>query len=180
MLETLHLSIWMDFGSTISRSFMLSHLGLFLLWQPVWRGDKRLSIENIILFILFTTILTTWLNLWLLFAWLILLIGLISGRVTLDRKERIVYILALGFLVLELLFACVPKLANINIEYNHVFRVMLSIFPFFILLFPSPTPTHLNYRVDFIHSITTSMLTSLALNKDISQGFGIKSTSAYG
>lgn len=161
MLEMLHLSIWFDFGSTISRSLMLSHLGLFLIWQPVWRGDEKLSIGNTILFIVFTLTLTIWLNLWLLFAWLILLIGFISGRVTIDRNESIIYILALGFLVLELLFACVPELANINIEYNHVFRVGLPILPILILIFPSTKSAHHIHRVDFIHAITTSMLTSL-------------------
>ena len=58
MLEFLHLSIWIDFGSIFSQSFMLSHLGLFLLWQPVWRGDEKLSIENTILFFVFTIGLT--------------------------------------------------------------------------------------------------------------------------
>ncbi len=161
MLEMLHLSIWLDFGSTISRSFMLSHLGLFLIWQPVWRGDEKLSIGNTLLFIVFTLTLTIWLNLWLLFAWLILLIGFISGRVTVDRKESVIYLLALGFLVLELLFACVPELARIKIEYNPVFKVMLPIIPIFILLFPRTKPAHYVHRVDFIHAITTSMLTSL-------------------
>ena len=114
MLELLHLSIWFDFGSLMSRSLMLSHLGLFLLWQPVWRGDEKLSIRNTVLFIVFTLSITFWLNFWLLFAWLILLIGFISGRVTLNRSESTIYIIAIGFLVLELLFGCVPELADIK------------------------------------------------------------------
>ncbi len=161
MLEMLHLSIWFDFGSIISRSFMLSHLGLFLIWQPVWRGDEKLSVENTILFIVFTLALTIWLNLWLLFAWLILLIGFISGRVTLDRNERAVYIFALGFLVLELLFGCVPELANIDIEYKYIFKASLPILLIFILAFPGTKSDHPIHMVDFIHSITTAMLTSL-------------------
>lgn len=161
MLEALHLSIWFDFGSFFSRSLMLSHLGLFLLWQPVWRGDKKLSVENAILFIAFTLTLTIWLNLWLLFAWLILLIGFISGRVTLNRSESAIYIIALGFLVLELLFACVPELANIHIEYSYVFSLGLPILPILILLFPTIKSEHPIQIVDFIHAITTSMLTSL-------------------
>lgn len=161
MLEMLHLSIWLDFGSIISRSLMLSHLGLFLLWQPVWRGDEKLSIENTILFTVFTLALTIWLNLWLLFAWLILLISFISGRVTIDRNERTIYIFALGFLILELLFACVPELANINIKYEHAFYVLLPILPILLLFFPSSKSDQHIHMVDFIHAITTSMLTSL-------------------
>ncbi len=140
---------------------MLSHLGLFLLWQPVWRGDEKLSIENTVLFIVFTLTLTIWLNLWLLFAWLILLIGFISGRVDLDRNERTIYIFALGFLVLELLFACVPDLANIKIEHRQIFKLILPIIPIFILVFPKVISEHRFHMVDIIHAITTSMLTSL-------------------
>jgi hypothetical protein len=161
MLEMLHLSIWVDFGSIVSRSFMLSHLGLFLLWQPVWRGDEKLSIENTLLFIIFTLALTFWLNLWLLFAWLILLIGFIGGRVTLDKNERNIYVLALGFLVLELLFACVPQLANVKIEHNSIFYMLLPVLPIIILALPESKSGHQIQMVDFIHSITTSMLTSL-------------------
>ncbi len=161
MLEMLHLSIWVDFGSIVSRSFMLSHLGLFLLWQPVWRGDEKLSIENTILFIVFTLALTIWLNLWLLFAWLILLIGFIGGRVTLDNNERFIYVTALGFLVLELLFACVPDLANVKIENEHLFNLFLPVLPILMLVFSGSKSQHPVQMVDFIHSITTSMLTSL-------------------
>lgn len=161
MLETLHLSIWLDFGSLISRSLMLSHLGLFLLWQPVWRGDEKLSIKNTVLFIAFTLMLTFWLNLWLLFAWLILLIGFISGRVTLNRSESAIYIIAIGFLVLELLFACVPALANIKIEQTHLFRLALPILPILILVIPVATSERPIQIVDFIHAITASMFISL-------------------
>ena len=161
MLEFLHLSIWIDFGSIFSQSFMLSHLGLFLLWQPVWRGDEKLSIENTILFFVFTIALTYWLNLWLMFAWLILLIGFIGGRVTLDRNERTIYIIAMGFLVLQLLFAVVPMLTDINIEEAHFFHILLPFLPLLIFIFSTDKSSPNIQIVDFLHSITTSMLTSL-------------------
>ena len=161
MLEFLHLSIWIDFGSIFSQSFMLSHLGLFLLWQPVWRGDEKLSIENTILFFVFTIALTYWLNLWLMFAWLILLIGFIGGRVTLDRNERTIYIIAMGFLVLQLLFAVVPMLTDINIEEAHFFYILLPFLPLLIFIFSTDKSSPNIQIVDFLHSITTSMLTSL-------------------
>lgn len=161
MLEMLHFAIWLDFGSIISRSFMLSHLGLFLIWQPVWRGDQKLSPENTFLFIVFTLALTVWLNLWLLFAWLILLTGFISGRVTLNRSENTVYIMAMGFLVLELLFACVPEMAKIKVPHRDLIAVTLPLIPILILFFSSIKGDHPVHIIDFIHSITTSMLTGL-------------------
>lgn len=161
MLEMLHLAIWFDFGSTISRSLMLSHLGLFILWQPVWRGDEKLGIDNMLLFVVFTLLLSWLLNLWLLFAWLVLLIGFISGRVTINQSERAVYSIAIGFLVLQLLFACVPEIASIDIEQKKLLIISLSILPVFILFFPSNKPSPNLQMVDFIHAITTSMFTSL-------------------
>ncbi len=161
MLEMLHLSSWIDFGNIVSRSFMLSHLGLFLLWQPVWRGNEKLSVENTILFIVFTLAFTFWLNLWLLFAWIIILIGFISGRVTLDNNERTIYVFALGFLVIELLFFCVPELANINIGYDYFLFTLLLTLPLIMLFFPVSKADHNIQMVDFIHTITASMLTSL-------------------
>ncbi|MEJ2760844.1 MAG: hypothetical protein P8126_04730, partial [Gammaproteobacteria bacterium] len=42
MLESIHFALWINFGSPQSRSLMIIHFGLFLIWQPVWRGDKKL------------------------------------------------------------------------------------------------------------------------------------------
>jgi len=43
MLLLLHVVIWWDFGGDISRSLMLAHLGLFVLWQPLLRHEQRLN-----------------------------------------------------------------------------------------------------------------------------------------
>ncbi len=158
MLASLHIAIWLDFSSAISRSFMLSHLGLFLIWQPLWHGTEKPSTKNIILFLIFTTALLSWLNLWVLFAWLILLIGLIGGRITLNRGERAIYILAMLFLILELLFFCVPSLAKIDIQFHH--QWLLLAIPL-LMMIVSTTTTAIHYQVDLIHALTTSMLTSL-------------------
>ncbi len=161
LLATLHVSIWFDFGSLISKSFMLSHLGMFLLWQPVWRGDEKLGIDNTLIFILFTLAFTYWLNSWLLFAWLIILIGFISGRVAADRNERLVLLMALAFLVLQLLFACIPRIARIDIEQGQLFAMLLPLIPVIILFFPISDRQQRVATVDFIHAMTTSMLTAL-------------------
>ncbi len=161
MLITLHLAIWFDFSSVMSRSLMLSHLGLFLIWQPVWRGDERLSIDNIIVFFMFTLTFTIWLNYWLLFAWLVILIGFISGRIAYGRSERIILILALSFLVLQLFFACIPNIVKIDIELDNFLIVFLPVLLVIILVFPISSEERMISSVDFIHAITSSMLTSL-------------------
>ena len=42
----LHGALWLDFGGWASRSLMLAHLGLFLLWQPIWRREERLALSS--------------------------------------------------------------------------------------------------------------------------------------
>ena len=43
MLLLLHLVIWWDLGSGTSRSLMLAHIGIFLLWQPLLNQQRRLN-----------------------------------------------------------------------------------------------------------------------------------------
>ncbi len=50
MLAGLHLALWWDFGSALSRSLILAHLGLFLMWQPLWRREQRLNWKGSIVF----------------------------------------------------------------------------------------------------------------------------------
>ena len=68
MLEFIHFSIWTDVTSMVSRSLLLIHLGLFLLWQPIWKGNEKLSWFDIVLlsFISYTFLfLMDW---WLIFS----------------------------------------------------------------------------------------------------------------
>ncbi|MEQ8426452.1 MAG: hypothetical protein RLT87_08125 [Gammaproteobacteria bacterium] len=176
MLILLHVAIWYDFTSLISKSLMLSHLGMFLIWQPVWRGDERLSIDNTLLFFIFTLTFTYWLNYWLLFAWLIILIGFISGRVAFDKNERISLMIALSFLVMQLLFACVPKIAGINIPQGQWLIVLLPALAAVILFFPGSSKPTGQKSVDFIHAITTAMLTALVALGSVLTMFLGKST----
>lgn len=71
MLLLLHLSIWSEFGSPLSRSLMLAHLGLFLLWQPLWRGDQQLKWQDTVVFIVLTLAFLMWIDWWLIFGGLI-------------------------------------------------------------------------------------------------------------
>ena len=101
MLEVLHLSIWLDFTSPLSRSLMLVHLGLFLIWQPVWPGDEKLAWHNGLLFIILTVAFVIWMNWLFLFFWLVLLTGFCGGRTSIHRRERYINILVLVFLISE-------------------------------------------------------------------------------
>ena len=164
MLELLHLAIWVEFGSPLSRSFMLVHLGLFLIWQPVWRSDERLSWYNGLVFIFLTLAFVTWLNLVFLFAWLILLTGFASGRVLSYQQERPVYLVVLVFLVSQTIIKCTAMLFGLDISANisELFAYLLPILPLLILFMPV-VPEKSTSSVDFLHATTASALVCLLI-----------------
>lgn len=165
MLELLHFSIWQDFGSPLTRALMLAHLGLFLIWQPVWRGDEKLTVFDGVLFIILTLGFVTWMNLWLLSAWLILLTGICGGRVIINRQERNSYMIILIFLVTELLIVCVPELFNIEIPRNvsYLIRILLPVLPLVTVMMPAGTPGRSLQSVDFLHVAATALLVGLLI-----------------
>lgn len=165
MLESIHFALWVDFGSPLSRSLMLIHFGLFIIWQPVWRSDEKLAWYNGILFIFLTLLFVTWMKLWLLFGWLILLTGICGGRVIIDRHERNNYMLVLLFLVMELLIACTAKLFNVEVPQavTGLYSMLLPALPLVMLLFPPMRSDTQIASVDIVHAAITALLVSLLI-----------------
>jgi len=165
MLLLLHAALWGEFGSALSRSMMLAHLGLFLMWQPLWRSDRRLDRSTAAIFILLTVAFIAWLNWWFVFIWLLLLIGLIGGRVLfVNRRERFVYLITLVVLVCEFLIGCVVPTFSVPT------RDVTQILFYYGLIVPALVVLVLPLRhggeprlhsVDFLHAITLSSLTAL-------------------
>lgn len=110
MLVLLHLAIMQGIPSAIARTLLVGHFGLFLLWQPIVRAERRLRpVELAILagavagFLLF-------LNAWLLIAWAMVLTAIVGGKVFFfgSRWSRLFYLLALGYLLVVLLVLLLP------------------------------------------------------------------------
>ena len=166
MLIFLHSALWVDFGSPLSRALILIHLGLFLIWQPIQKSDQSITWYNAVIFMSLTLAFSYWINWWLIFVWLILLIGIVGGRVFVNRVERYVYFLVMIFLVSELLVICVPSLFSIA-DYPSTYNLLQYFIPsiaLIILFFPKPTltiPSHSAYSVDVLYAITASLLAGL-------------------
>ncbi|MCK5361550.1 MAG: hypothetical protein KAR22_01205, partial [Gammaproteobacteria bacterium] len=114
MLASLHLALWWDFGGALSRSLILAHLGLFLMWQPLWRREQRLNWKGSIVFVLATLSFIIWTDWGLITFWLLLLTAIVGGRVTARRGSRYAYLMALTFLVSEILIACIPSIIAVQ------------------------------------------------------------------
>lgn len=162
MLPPLHGAIWGDFGSPLSRSLMLAHLGLFLLWQPIWRSDERLDPKSATAFIVFAVVFVAWMNWWLVFLWLLLLIGLIGGRVFVDRRERLAYGVTLFVLVSELVIGATSHMFSVPLpaDVDRLFDNGLLLTPVLLLMIPVPKRAT-EQPVDLFHALTAATLTGV-------------------
>ena len=112
MLLALHLALLSGLGSGASRALLLAHFGLFLLWQPVWQGTRRLVPNRALLVVAGSAVLVWWSNWWLIGLWLSTLFSLIGGNVPAmgPRRERMGALLAALYLLAALLVWVVPGL----------------------------------------------------------------------
>jgi signal transduction histidine kinase len=112
MLFALHASLAWGIADWWSRAFLLAHFGLFLLWQPVWRGEANIESRYVFLVVIVGFLLAAWNNWWLMAVWLAVLFGLIGGSVPgiVQRRQRLVSMLAALYLLSMLLIWVVPHL----------------------------------------------------------------------
>jgi signal transduction histidine kinase len=164
MLALLHVVIWWDFGGGVSRSLMLAHLGLFLLWQPLLRTERRLDWRTVAGFALIPLAFVSALSWLLLGLWLLLLIGLVGGRTRVSPTMRMAYLGALVYLVVELLVGWLPRMfavPGLSTDFMEVFRHGLYLLPAMILLVPAHAPardTPDAPAVDFLYALGVSVL----------------------
>jgi hypothetical protein len=111
-LLTLHGGIVIAGDEWLKRGLLMAHFGLFLIWQPVWRGGRRIPWVHALLVVGLGTIFAFISNWWLIAAWIAALFGLIGGGVpgTVARGERMAAILAAVYLVAMLLMWVLPQL----------------------------------------------------------------------
>jgi hypothetical protein len=111
-LVTLHLVLVQNIASPIAGTLLVVHVGLFLLWQPIVKGERHLSGLELALVASVTAACAYWANAWLLSMWVVLLAGVVGGKVFLPeaRGTRLFYLLALAYLVIALLVLLTPQI----------------------------------------------------------------------
>ena len=112
MLLALHASLAWGIDQWWARAFLLAHFGLFLLWQPVWRGESNVESRYAFLVVIVGFLLAAWSTWWLMAVWLAVLFGLIGGSVPgiAERRQRLASMLAALYLLSMLLMWVVPHL----------------------------------------------------------------------
>ncbi|MCK5499532.1 MAG: hypothetical protein KAI77_10035, partial [Gammaproteobacteria bacterium] len=160
MLETLHFATWYELGNYLSQSLLLVHFGMFLIWQPLLKGDKQISLGKSLLFITFTLILVFNINWISITIWLVLLIGFVGGRVTTRRYERNVYMLVMAFLLFELLISFVPQMFGLKLNKTilNIYQIGLPLLPLVLLITSNTLIKRTNETVDILLATTISFM----------------------
>ena len=180
MLLALHLATAWGIDDWWPRAFLLAHFGLFLLWQPVWRGEREVEPRQAVFVVAVGLLLVSWYTWWLMALWLAVLFGLIGGMVPriVDRRQRLISILAAVYLLSMLLMWVVPQLFSGQvIEDAHALLVRygLPVVPVAILLVRVRGRPHTPIAVDLIYSLILFLLVvALVLGsfvvRDVSHG----------
>jgi signal transduction histidine kinase len=181
MLFALHAALAWGIDHWWARAFLLAHLGLFLLWQPVWRGERDIEPRQAFSVVAVACLLVGWPSWWLMAMWLALLVGLIGGSVPRlgERRQRVTSILAALYLLSMLLIWVVPQLFSDQIiepALESLVRYALPLIPLAILVIRVPARTlHGPVGVDLFYTLLFFLLVvALVLGsfvvRDASQG----------
>jgi hypothetical protein len=180
MLLALHGALAWGILDWWPRAFMLAHFGLFLLWQPVFRGEREIQPMQAVI-VLGVAMLFVWAHSWWLIAmWLAVLFGLIGGSVPriADRRHRLISIFAALYLLSILLMWVVPHLfTGAVIQTGHVMlvRYVLPVLAVAIVLMRASPRPHTPVGVDLFYSVLLFLLVvALVLGsfvvREVSQG----------
>ena len=113
MLLTLHAALFSEPGSEFERVWLLVHFGLFLLWQPFIAAEREIEIFSGALLVGITAVTLYFLAGWMIVAWLLILIGILGGRVFTVRgasKQSRFYLIAFAYVLAVMLLRAVPAL----------------------------------------------------------------------
>jgi signal transduction histidine kinase len=181
MLVALHAALAWGIDSLFARAMLLTHFGIFLMWQPVWRGERSLEARHAFVVIVVGIMLTGWNNWWLMAVWLAVLFALIGGNLigSEQPRQRFAALLAALYLLSLLLIWVVPHLFADQIfdaVQTGLVRWGLPLLPLVIVLVPAPERTRSSpLTVDLFYSVMLFLLvTGLVLGsfvvKQVSHG----------
>ena len=112
MLLALHAALASTPGGQFQRTWLLVHFGLFLLWQPFIAAEREIEVFSGVLLFAITTATIYFLAGWMIVAWLLIVLGILGGRVfTVQASERNrFYLVAFAYVLAILLLRAVPSL----------------------------------------------------------------------
>jgi signal transduction histidine kinase len=164
MLALLHVAVFRGVSDPWARALLLAHLGLLLLWQPFLRAEQRISPTQGFILMLVASALMLWLDWWLLAFWVVVLAGLVGGKVYQQhaRWQRRCYLVVLVYLLALLAVAILPEIAprrEIDAEIRRYAEFVLPIAFLVIALMPAePDAGESPHIIDFFYSLFLMLL----------------------
>ena len=169
MLAVLYLVLWQGPIAAVGKTLFMAHLGLFMLWQPFVHSGQRLSVRTLAMVSLVVALATWMLTWWLLAVWIMMLAGIVGGKVLLfgARSMRVFYLMALGFLVTALLLKVAPAaVPSANLPEQIVWLAYLGL-PVTLLVMgalpQSPVQDKTGEVVDFVYSLFVFLLLAVLM-----------------
>lgn len=169
MLLALHGVLIVGVESSWAHPLMLAHLGLFLIWQPLWRGDGKVSGPALVFIACAALLVLFALNWWVMAFWLIGLFGLVGGRVLAYRSvwARALSLTQMVYLLTLLLLWVVPNLfaAQTSIEIGRLLLVYVLpvLLPVMMMLPVDRRGAETAQTIDFFYSLMLFMLLALVV-----------------
>ncbi len=113
MLALLHVAVLRGTADDWARALLIAHLGLLLLWQPFLRAEHQVSTAQGLFIGVGAVAVMLWVSWWLLAFWVVVLAGLVGGKVFLHqaRWQRRCYLVVLVYLLALLAILILPEIA---------------------------------------------------------------------
>lgn len=159
MLFSLLMAIYIGAENKLSYSFLITHFGLFLLWQPILKQEYSFNWLNLVLLATFILSFIIWFNLWISVFWMLLLLSLLTGRIFARGIGRAAYGLAVVVLFLELVLIINPTLfglSGLSIPLKAITEIVLLCLPLTLIFVTSRKTQALH--IDFIRGFSVVIL----------------------
>jgi signal transduction histidine kinase len=159
MLALLHVAVLRGSADNLARALLLAHLGLLLIWQPFVRGEHKVSLTQTVFIGLGAVAVTFWIGWWLLAFWVVVLAGIVGGKVFLHqaRWQRRFYLVVLLYLLALLAIVILPRIApngGIAPEIRAAAEYGLPILLLALALMPAePESPEAPQVIDFFYSV---------------------------
>jgi signal transduction histidine kinase len=159
MLVLLHIAVLRGTADDWARALLVAHLGLLLLWQPFLRGEHQISATQAVFICAAAVAVMLWVGWWLLAFWVVVLAGLVGGKVFLHqaRWQRRCYLVVLVYLLALLAILILPEIAprrEISSEIRAAAEYGLPVLLLVIALLPTePESPEAPQVIDFFYSI---------------------------
>jgi signal transduction histidine kinase len=164
MLLLLHIAVVRGVADPWARALLLAHLGLLLLWQPFLSVEQRVSTTQGLVLAFGAVVVMLRLDWWLLAFWIVVLAGLVGGKVYQQhaRWQRRAYLVMLLYLIALLAIVILPEIAprrEIAPEIRRGAEYGLPLLFVLIALFPAERESAEAAQViDFFYSVFLMLL----------------------